>query len=155
MPAPRSRRNFLQLSSMAVGATALASCGFGGGGGSSDAVQFWNGFQDSETQGYFTTNFIDAYNASHQPKIDLIVKPIDSVSQLMKTAVAAGHGPDIIEEDGPAQALAYYNAGDLLTTGRSPPTAASSNRSAKKPPEKASRPWLSVRPTGTPPLSGS
>jgi len=114
MPAPLSRRNFLQLSSMAVGATALASCGFGGGGGSSDAVQFWNGFQDSETQGYFTTNFIDAYNASHQPKIDLIVKPIDSVSQLMKTAVAAGHGPDIIEEDGPAQALAYYNAGDLL-----------------------------------------
>ena len=114
MPASLSRRTFLQVSGLAVGATALASCGLGGGGGGSHEVTFWNGFQDSQTQDYFTKNLIDAYNASHQPKIDLIIKPINTLQQLLKTAVAAGHGPDIIQEDGPAQALAYYNAGDLL-----------------------------------------
>ena len=110
-----SRRKLLQLSSMAVGASALAACGVGGGGGGSDSeVSLWNAFQDSTTRSYFTKNFIDAYNASHKPKIDMVVKPINNLQQLLKIAVAAGRGPDIITEDGPAQALAYYNAGDLL-----------------------------------------
>jgi raffinose/stachyose/melibiose transport system substrate-binding protein len=117
MSAPFSRRTFLQLSGMAAGATALAACGSGGGGKGSTSggvTTFWNGFQDTQTQDYFKTHFIDAYNASNQPKIEMTIKPIDTLSQLLKTAIAAGHGPDIIQEDGPALALAYYNAGDLL-----------------------------------------
>ena len=109
-----SRRNFLKgalgVAALGLGATACGS----GSGHSTSSVQYWASFSVTDVQKYFTAHMIDAYNKSHKPPIDLVVKPTNSIQQLLKTAVAAGRGPDIILEDGPAQALDYYNANDLL-----------------------------------------
>ena len=107
-----SRRNFLKgtlgVAALGMGAAACSS------GTSSSSVQYWGSFSESAVQKYFTTNMIDAYNKTHKPTVSLVVKPTNSIQQLLKTAVAAGRGPDVILEDGPAQALAYQGANELL-----------------------------------------
>jgi raffinose/stachyose/melibiose transport system substrate-binding protein len=114
MAARMTRRQFVfgaaELAALGVVTTACGS----GGAGSSGSIQFWEAFNSTDVQKYFSQNTIDAYNKSHSPKVELVIKQIDTLPNLLKTAVAAGHGPDIIVEDGPAQALSYVNAGDLL-----------------------------------------
>jgi raffinose/stachyose/melibiose transport system substrate-binding protein len=119
MFAPLPRRRFLQLSTMTVGAAALAACGAGGSGspGSGD-IEFWAAFATKDSENYFRTNFVDAYNKSATGadalKVKMTVKQVETLERLVQTAVAAGEGPDLIETSGPAQTLRYSNNGNLL-----------------------------------------
>jgi raffinose/stachyose/melibiose transport system substrate-binding protein len=111
VPAMTRRRFILGSAELAAFGAMAAACG-SAGGSSGGPVQFWEAFNSNDVQRYFQKNIIDAYNASHSPKVQLVIKQINTMPQELKTA--AGRGPDIIVEDGPAQALSYVNANDLL-----------------------------------------
>ena len=118
MPAPLSRRRFLQLSgaatAAAAGSTLLSACG-GSSGSSATQTNFWYAFGDTNTQKYFQQNFIDAYNKTNPAaKVVMSLKQVSTLDRLLQTAVAAGNGPDIISTSGPATALSYANSGNLL-----------------------------------------
>src|ERR1700734_965495 len=105
------RRRFLTLAGLAgaglAGGAALAGCGSSGGGGAPGAysVQFWDAFENSSEQDFFTTEFVTAFNSTHKDiQLDLTVKQIQTLFQAVTTALAAGSGPDIIEADGSSQA---------------------------------------------------
>ncbi|GAA3708831.1 extracellular solute-binding protein [Nonomuraea antimicrobica] len=118
MSEPLSRRRFLQLSgAAALGATALAACGSGGGAGG-DQITYWGAFQTKDLEKYFKENFIDAYNkaatGADALKVNMTVKQIETIDRLTQTAVASGSGPDLIATFGPAQTLNYVGNGNLL-----------------------------------------
>src|SRR5882757_10460526 len=117
MPAPLSRRRFLQLSSAATaaaaGSTLLSACG-GSSGSSATQTSFWYAFGDNNTQKYWQQNIIDVYNKTAKAKVVMSLKQVSTLDRLLQTAVAAGNGPDIISTSGPAAALSYANSGNLL-----------------------------------------
>jgi raffinose/stachyose/melibiose transport system substrate-binding protein len=116
------RRKFLTLAGLAGAGLAaggtLAGCGSSGGGGGAPgaySVQFWDAFENSSEQDFFTTEFVTAFNNTHKNiQLDLTVKQIQTLFQAVTTALAAGSGPDIIEADGSSQVLPMAKAGQLL-----------------------------------------
>lgn len=120
MVSPMNRRNFLAVAGMAgaglAGAGALSGCGSGGSGSSGAyTVQFWEAFENSSEQTFFTEEFINGFNSTHKSiQIELTVKQIATLFQSLSTALAAGQGPDIIVADGSSQVIPYVKAGQLL-----------------------------------------
>ena len=110
-----TRRSFLQLTGAAVaGGTLLSAC-TSSTGSKTGQTSIWFAFNDTQGQKYFTQNVVDAYNATSPPaKVVMSVKQIATLDRLVQTAVASGHGPDIISTSGPAQALNYVHSNNLL-----------------------------------------
>ena len=118
MSAELNRRRFLQLTGAAgaavAGGSLLSACA-GSAGSSAGETEFWYAFTDTNDQKYFQQNFIDAYNATKPAaKAVMSVKQVSTLDKLTQTAVASGQGPDIISTSGPAEALNYEHAGNLL-----------------------------------------
>ncbi|MER5788148.1 ABC transporter substrate-binding protein [Streptomyces sp. NPDC001980] len=118
MPAPLSRRRFLQLTgTAALSATALSACG-SGSGSAGNQVTYWGAFASTDIQKYFQQHFVDAYNktatGAKTLKAQMTVKQIDTIDRLTQTAVASGRGPDLITTTGPAQTLNYADNHRLL-----------------------------------------
>lgn len=118
MSASLNRRRFLQLTGAAGAAVAggglLSACA-GSAGSSAGESTFWAAFPDTTTQKYFQQNYVDAYNSAKPPaKAVMSVKQVATLDKLTQTAVASGNGPDIISTSGPAVALNYEHAGNLL-----------------------------------------
>jgi len=116
MPAPLSRRRFLQLTgTAALGTTALSACGLGSGASGSGQINYWAAFETQDVQ-KFWQQLIDSYNktvGASGLKVRMTVKQIDTLDRLTQTAVAAGSGPDLITTSGPAQTLNYIDNGNL------------------------------------------
>jgi raffinose/stachyose/melibiose transport system substrate-binding protein len=112
-----NRRDVLSLGGMLGLTMVLASCA-GTGGGASGAgakgktVQYWTAFNDAAAEKYFREHAIGEYKGPAEVK--LTIKAIDTIDQLMQTALAAGRGPDIILTPGPSYVTAYKDAGYLL-----------------------------------------
>lgn len=115
MSAPVTRRQFVLGAAQLTAASAvLAACGSSGSSSSKGSILFWEAFNSKDAQNYFQKNVVDAYNAKHSPKVNLVIKQTGTMAQQQKTAMAAGRGPDIVIEDGPAQALVYTKAKQLM-----------------------------------------
>jgi raffinose/stachyose/melibiose transport system substrate-binding protein len=111
-----TRRQFL---AGGIAAAGLAACGGdeprqGRQQGASGRVTFWHSFTSNEARTYFKQQFVDEFNKTH-PDIQVVlsVKPIADLNRLLQTALAARRAPDIVVADGPAQAVAYVDAGRL------------------------------------------
>jgi multiple sugar transport system substrate-binding protein len=120
------RRDFLKRSGT-VGLTALgagglanvlASCGNGGGGGSSaDTLSFWQfygpGGQVKEQSQWFV-DVVNAWNKENKTQIKLQYVPSQDYvgGSKLQTAFASGQGPDIFLIS-PGDFLRYYNGGVL------------------------------------------
>lgn len=86
----------------------LASCS---GGGDSNAVSYWAAFNSTDTQKFFQTNHIDAYNKSTKDgKVKMEVKQLQNLGSLTDTAVSAGRGADVVYSAGPSSALGFASA---------------------------------------------
>jgi raffinose/stachyose/melibiose transport system substrate-binding protein len=118
-----NRRRFLTMAGLAgaglAGTGALAGCGSSGGNtgaaGGAYNVQFWEAFENSSEQQYFTSQFVTAYNSTHKNiQVALTVKDIQTLFPTTSTALAAGAGPDIIVADGSSQVVPLAKAGQLL-----------------------------------------
>jgi raffinose/stachyose/melibiose transport system substrate-binding protein len=97
-----------------AGSSLLSACA-GSAGSSTSETAFWYAFTDTKGQKYYQQNFIDAYNNAKPPsKAVMSVKQVSTLDKLTQTAVASGKGPDIISTSGPAEALNYEHAGNLL-----------------------------------------
>ncbi|MCI2416143.1 extracellular solute-binding protein [Saccharopolyspora sp. K220] len=108
-----TRRSFLQLSTsaFAVGsATALGGCG---GSRSGEVVDFWAAFNRSEQEDYVQRELVAPFASSHGLPVLMAVKQTSTIDRLVQTAVASGRGPDLFPTPGPAQVLAYLDAGKL------------------------------------------
>lgn len=120
METAMGRRRFLALAGLAgaglAGAGTLAGCGSSGGGASgTPTIQFWQKFQNSTQQQYFTSGFVTAFNNSHKSiQVELTVKQTQTLYPDTLTAMAAGSGPDIVVADGSSQVIPMARAGQLL-----------------------------------------
>jgi raffinose/stachyose/melibiose transport system substrate-binding protein len=110
-----NRRDVLSLGGMLGLGLVLASCAGSGPGGAAKGdgktVQYWTAFNDAAAEKYFREHAIGEYEGPAEVK--LTIKAIDTIDQLLQTALAAGRGPDIILTPGPAYVAAYSQAGYL------------------------------------------
>ena len=118
-PARLTRRGFLGAAALAgAGVPLLSSCGGGGGaGGSGDALSFWQFYApggDVPGQVDWFTGLVDAWNGSHERKIELRYVPTTEYvsGSVLQTAFSSGDGPDLFLIS-PGDFLRYYN-GDAL-----------------------------------------
>jgi raffinose/stachyose/melibiose transport system substrate-binding protein len=118
MTTPMSRRTFLAATTLAgaglAGASALTGCASGAGAGA-NSIQFWNAFQNSAQQNFFTSAFITAFNKTHKNvQVALTVKQTQTLPQAVTTALAAGSGPDIVVAGGSSGVIPFVKAGQVL-----------------------------------------
>ncbi|MEN3349360.1 MAG: raffinose/stachyose/melibiose transport system substrate-binding protein [Bradyrhizobium sp.] len=77
-------------------------------------VTFWFAQANSDGQAALRSNLIDAFNASQDKyTLQLEVKGA-AVNNLLKVALLAGNGPDIVQTSGPSYLTSIANAGQLL-----------------------------------------
>jgi raffinose/stachyose/melibiose transport system substrate-binding protein len=77
-------------------------------------VTFWFGQANSDGQAALRNDLVEAFNASQDKyRLQLEVKGA-AVNNLLKVALVAGNGPDIVQTSGPAYLTAIANAGQVL-----------------------------------------
>jgi raffinose/stachyose/melibiose transport system substrate-binding protein len=78
------------------------------------AITFWFAQANSDGQAALRRNLVEAFNASQDKyELQLEVKGA-AVNNLLKVALVAGNGPDIVQTSGPAYLTAIANAGQVL-----------------------------------------
>ena len=77
-------------------------------------VTFWFAQANAEGQAALRHDLVEAFNASQDKyELQLEVKGA-AVNNLLKVALVAGNGPDIVQTSGPAYLAAIANAGQVL-----------------------------------------
>ena len=77
-------------------------------------VTFWFAQANSDGQAALRRNLVEAFNASQDKyELQLEVKGA-AVNNLLKIALVAGNGPDIVQTSGPSYLTAIANAGQVL-----------------------------------------
>jgi raffinose/stachyose/melibiose transport system substrate-binding protein len=77
-------------------------------------VTFWFGQANSDGQAALRSDLVEAFNASQDKyRLQLEIKGA-AVNNLLKVALVAGNGPDIVQTAGPAYLTAIANAGQVL-----------------------------------------
>jgi raffinose/stachyose/melibiose transport system substrate-binding protein len=77
-------------------------------------VTFWFGQANSDGQAALRTDLVDAFNASQDKYLLQLEVKGAAVNNLLKVALVAGSGPDIVQTAGPAYLTAIANAGQVL-----------------------------------------
>ncbi len=111
----RSRRTRAAILTASAATAALLLAGCSAGSGSADGeISYWAAFPGTETQNYFQTNYIDAFNDAHDDiTVKMDVKQLQTLGNLTDTAVAAGRGADVVYAAGPSSALGFSSAGRI------------------------------------------
>ncbi len=73
-------------------------------------VLWWGESVEPELQDKFQQQFVDVFNAEH-PNIELEVVWQENLNDVLRTAMQAGQGPDIVQTPGPGYLLEYLKAG--------------------------------------------
>ena len=73
-------------------------------------VTWWTETAVGDYQDRLTENFVKTFNDAH-PNIELELKYTDQLDEVLRTAVQAGAGPDILQTPGPAFVSEYIAAG--------------------------------------------
>ena len=76
-------------------------------------VTWWTENAEDPYQKGLTANFVKTFNDAH-PNIELELKFTDQLDAVLRTAVQAGSGPDIIQTPGPAFVAEYIAAGHIF-----------------------------------------
>ena len=77
-------------------------------------VTFWFAQANADGQAALRRNLVEAFNASQDKyELQLEVKGA-AVNNLLKVALVAGNGPDIVQTSGPAYLTAIATAGQVL-----------------------------------------
>jgi raffinose/stachyose/melibiose transport system substrate-binding protein len=77
-------------------------------------VTFWFAQANSDGQAALRSDLVEAFNASQNKYLLQIEVKGAAVNNLLKVALAAGNGPDIVQTAGPAYLTAIANAGQVL-----------------------------------------
>lgn len=134
MYGPMSRRRFLTQSGKlalgaGVGGALLDACGSTKTSvPTGSKIQLRNGkvsvWESPSLSGaaydkYYLAHDVDPFNASQKAiTVSVVYKPLSTIDQLIQTALASGHGPDIVGADGPSQSQQYANVGYVLDLSR-------------------------------------
>ena len=77
-------------------------------------VTFWFGQANSDGQAALRSDLVDAFNASQDKYLLQLEIKGAAVNNLLKVALLAGSGPDIVQTAGPSYLTAIANAGQVL-----------------------------------------
>jgi len=77
-------------------------------------VTFWFAQANSDGQAALRSNLVDAFNASQDKHLLQLEVKGAAVNNLLKVALVAGNGPDIVQTSGPSYLTAIANAGQVL-----------------------------------------
>ena len=77
-------------------------------------VTFWFAQANSDGQTALRNDLVDAFNASQDKYLLQLEVKGAAVNNLLKVALLAGNGPDIVQTSGPSYLTAIANAGQLL-----------------------------------------
>jgi raffinose/stachyose/melibiose transport system substrate-binding protein len=77
-------------------------------------VTFWFAQANSDGQASLRSNLVDAFNASQDKYLLQLEVKGAAVNNLLKVALLAGNGPDIVQTSGPSYLTGIANAGHLL-----------------------------------------
>src|ERR1700744_5626673 len=77
-------------------------------------VTFWFGQANSDGQSGLRSDLVDAFNASQDKYLLQLEIKGAAVNNLLKVALIAGSGPDIVQTAGPSYLTAIANAGQVL-----------------------------------------
>lgn len=77
-------------------------------------VTFWFAQANSDGQAALRQNLVEAFNASQDKHLLQVEVKGAAVNNLLKVALVAGNGPDIVQTAGPAYLTAIANAGQVL-----------------------------------------
>ena len=77
-------------------------------------VTFWFGQANSDGQAALRNDLVEAFNASQDKYLLQLEVKGAAVNNLLKVALVAGNGPDIVQTAGPAYLTAIANAGQVL-----------------------------------------
>lgn len=84
-------------------------------GPKSEPILMWAAFQEIQQKQFFEEQYLNPWNKSHPSMpINLVVKPLNSFAQLQQTAIEAGAGPDIVQEDGSSTVIPLAVANQIL-----------------------------------------
>ena len=77
-------------------------------------VTFWFAQANSDGQAALRNDLVDAFNTSQDKyRLQLEVKGA-AINNVLKVALVAGNGPDIVQTSGPAYLTAIAKAGQVL-----------------------------------------
>lgn len=103
-----------QLLATLPAAALLGPSRFAAAQGKRKPISFWFAQANSDGQAALRRNLVEAFNASQDKyELQLEVKGA-AVNNLLKVALVAGNGPDIVQTSGPAYLTAIANAGQVL-----------------------------------------
>ena len=77
-------------------------------------VTFWFGSANSDGQAALRNDLVEPFNASQDKYLLQIEIKGAAINNLLKIALVAGNGPDIVQTAGPAYLTAIANAGQVL-----------------------------------------
>src|SRR5262245_56694920 len=77
-------------------------------------VTFWFAQANSDGQAALRNDLVEAFNASQDKYLLQLEVKGAAVNNLLKVALVAGNGPDIVQTAGPAYLTAIANAGQVL-----------------------------------------
>jgi raffinose/stachyose/melibiose transport system substrate-binding protein len=84
-------------------------------GGKSEPILMWASFLEAQQETFWKEQYLNPWNNSHHNMpISLVVKPLNSFAQLQQTAIEAGAGPDIVQEDGSSTVVPLAVAQQIL-----------------------------------------
>jgi raffinose/stachyose/melibiose transport system substrate-binding protein len=84
-------------------------------GAKSEPILMWASFLESEQRQFFEEQYLNPWDKSHPSMpINLVIKPLNSFAQLQQTAIEAGAGPDIVQEDGSSTVVPLAVAKQIL-----------------------------------------
>jgi raffinose/stachyose/melibiose transport system substrate-binding protein len=81
--------------------------------GEKTKVVWWTESTEAPLEEAFQKQFVEAFNAAH-PDIELEVIYQENLNDVLRTAIQAGEGPDIVQTPGPGFLLEYQKAGLVL-----------------------------------------
>ena len=84
--------------------------------GAKTKVVWWTESVEPALEEAFQKQFVDSFNASH-PDIELEVIFQENLNDVLRTAIQAGAGPDIVQTPGPGFLLEYQAANLVLPLG--------------------------------------
>ena len=87
----------------------------------SEPILMWSSFQEAQQETFFKEQYVNPWNNAHSNMaVNLVVKPLNSFAQLKQTAIEAGAGPDIVQEDGSSTAVPLAVPKQILPLDRYP-----------------------------------